>query len=507
MKMESRSRALDKLYKRRDHFEFPGWQREKVWRADRQRLLIDTIFQGWHLPKYYFVKVNDAPDQYEVVDGQERLAAIWAFQDGTLALSDESSREFGGKTYRELPPDVSDRFDDFEIQFEEISGATDEELTGLFQRLQMGVGLTPDERLNAVLGDLRDFCWDMARHKFFAEKVLISEKRYAHFGVSVRFAFLEIEGISSQLRLPQLEQLLRDHAAFSTTSNAARRMREALEFLDVAFPERSSALRNRSAVLALLRLSGRLVDSGVTLKRATEVGRYFENFAASVRKEVEKGPAARDADLLAYQASITSNLTSGSVIRIREGILLKWLVLHDPTFAEQLMGPIGIGPALVEDVNNEAAEIESLIEKVNEAYAGRNGSDLFKATNKIIGALARLPNVVRSRADYGDLIDDLYFLVFESTGGGKRYLSGMPEFADDIRSLRTQMRHDVDHGKKGKAAKKRRELGSVFRKFGSTDSPDVLTAEAFPAVQMNLLKACREMMEDIAEELAIPGGS
>ncbi len=72
MKMSSEKRAIDKIYKRRDRFEIPDWQREEVWDRNRQQELIDTILRGWKLPKFYLLK-SGADDQYEVVDGQQRL--------------------------------------------------------------------------------------------------------------------------------------------------------------------------------------------------------------------------------------------------------------------------------------------------------------------------------------------------------------------------------------------------------------------------------------------------
>ena len=84
MKMTAGRRALDKIYKRRDRYEIPDWQREEVWDDERKQQLVDSILRGWKLPKFYFLKV--AEDEYEVVDGQQRLSAIFEFLDGALVL-------------------------------------------------------------------------------------------------------------------------------------------------------------------------------------------------------------------------------------------------------------------------------------------------------------------------------------------------------------------------------------------------------------------------------------
>ncbi|HTS89301.1 MAG TPA: DUF262 domain-containing protein, partial [Gemmatimonadales bacterium] len=59
MKMELRSRAIDKVFKRRDRIEMPDFQREEVWPLEKKRRLLDSILRGWHLPKFYFRKVEN----------------------------------------------------------------------------------------------------------------------------------------------------------------------------------------------------------------------------------------------------------------------------------------------------------------------------------------------------------------------------------------------------------------------------------------------------------------
>lgn len=184
MKMELRSRALDKLYKRRDRIEMPDFQREEVWEDDKKRLLIDSILRGWHLPKFYFRKTGEGT--FECVDGQQRLTTIWEFNDNKLELDKAAAKKYGGKTYRELNEDFSDAFDDFEADIEEIEDATDEELRTLFLRLQLGTPLNTAEKLNAVGGEMCDFCQWIARQSFFAQKIPLKDTRFAHFAVATQ---------------------------------------------------------------------------------------------------------------------------------------------------------------------------------------------------------------------------------------------------------------------------------------------------------------------------------
>jgi uncharacterized protein with ParB-like and HNH nuclease domain len=139
MKMTADKRAIDKIFRRRDRYEIPDWQRQKVWNKKKKQGLIDSILRGWKLPKFYFVKLSD--ENFLVEDGQQRLTAIFEFFSGDLALSQESAEIFGGTYYGDLKRGLGDAFDDFEIEFDLIEDATDEELKSFFQRLQEGMPL------------------------------------------------------------------------------------------------------------------------------------------------------------------------------------------------------------------------------------------------------------------------------------------------------------------------------------------------------------------------------
>ena len=78
---------------------------------------------------------KELDDEYEVVDGQQRLSAIFEFCSNELSMGAESAKRFGGSVYRDLPQKLADAFDDFEIEYDVIEEATDQELKEFFQRL------------------------------------------------------------------------------------------------------------------------------------------------------------------------------------------------------------------------------------------------------------------------------------------------------------------------------------------------------------------------------------
>ena len=66
------------------------------------------------------------------MDGQQRLVAIYDFFDNQLILPETTAREFGGSCYLDLPDELVDAFDDYEIEFDEIEEATEEEIKDFF---------------------------------------------------------------------------------------------------------------------------------------------------------------------------------------------------------------------------------------------------------------------------------------------------------------------------------------------------------------------------------------
>jgi hypothetical protein len=225
MRMTAGSRALDKVYKRRDRYEIPDWQRGPVWDKSKKQELVDSILRGWKLPKFYFVKTSE--DEYEVLDGQQRLRTVYEFFSNELALSEGSANEFGGKLYKDLRQRASDAFDDFEIEFDEIEDATEEELKQFFQRLQAGLPLTSSEKLNAVHSKLRDFCKKTALHSFLKDKIYFPDTRYAHFDVVAKAAAVEIDGLDAGLRFEDLKAIFESNNNFSPTSATAKRIKKA----------------------------------------------------------------------------------------------------------------------------------------------------------------------------------------------------------------------------------------------------------------------------------------
>ena len=493
MEMRSDSRELDKIYKRRDRYEIPDWQREEVWPIDKKQLLIDTILRGWRLPKFYFLKVSSDPDEYEVVDGQQRLTAIFEFLDNELPLSDESARVFKATYYKNLPEHVSDNFDDYKIEYDEITDASEKDLKEFFQRLQLGLPLTSSEKLNAIHSNLRDFCRKLAKHSFFKRKISVNDKRYAHFDIVSKVVALEIEGVDTGLRYDDLKITFESQASFSARSNVADRLRKTFDFLDKAFADKSDILRNRTIVQSFATLVARLITTGKILGQERAIRRFFGSFMDELSRQVTLGQDATDPDYIEFQKTVNSNMRRNA--QIRNEIMLRKLLTHDPHFVDVLGVSVIAESALVASIAACGKRIAALIQRKNEEYSRTHGEDFFKPTNKTSVALQAIGAVIKNVGEYRDWLDGMYFLFRESPG--QRLCGNWPESFSDINALRTAERHDVDHGDKGKVIKKRKGLGKTFAKYAGVSTPDTLAPEAFAILQAKLLQAVEKDMQTL----------
>jgi len=491
MKLTPGRRALDKIYKRRDRYEIPDWQRGEVWDLSKKQQLIDSILRGWRLPKFYLAEVSE--DEYEVVDGQQRLAAIYEFFANELYLSAESVEVFGGSFYKDLSPKNSDSFDDFEIDFDLIEDASEEDLKIFFQRLQQGLPLRSSERLNAIHSKLRDFCKAKAKHVFLAERIGVADTRFSHFDILSKVAAIEVEGIDTGLRFEDIRKIFESQAQFSSTSGVAKRIDAGLLILAAAFPKREPLLKNRTIVQSVITFACKLVEAGKAKGLEKELAAFVKQFIAELSKQVELGQAATDFDFIRFQKSVSANIKAGT--RIRQEILLRKAFLYRPKLADAL-GASAVAASGVElRVYELGQAVADQVGHLNAVYSSKHGEDLFKATNKTTKALLNMRKPIKDVSGYKSFIDDLYFVFKE--GAGKRLGDAIPLSFADVNTLRTGLQHDVDHGSSGKISAKQKKIGAAFEKYSAVTSPDVLDPSRFVLVQANLLSALELDLQSI----------
>jgi hypothetical protein len=138
----------------------PNFQRGEVWSKIKKQRLIDSILRGWHIPPVHIVQVPDS-DRQEVLDGQQRLAAIRDFIrnefpiNGSQEPLDDDILNLDGKFWHELPSTITSRVEDFTLRVLTISDFQPGEPGELFYRLNQPTNLTSAEQRNAYFGEAR----------------------------------------------------------------------------------------------------------------------------------------------------------------------------------------------------------------------------------------------------------------------------------------------------------------------------------------------------------------
>ena len=108
-------------------------QRAIVYDADKQALVIDSLYNGIPLPAFYLWKNNDGI--LEVLDGKQRIEAIRKFKINEL--------QYNGKTWKGYSDtDLQEKVNNAELTIIVCSG-TEEQKREIFKRINTFVFLFP----------------------------------------------------------------------------------------------------------------------------------------------------------------------------------------------------------------------------------------------------------------------------------------------------------------------------------------------------------------------------
>lgn len=146
----------------------PEFQRRRVWAPDARSFLIDTVLRQWPIPNVYIrtkTNVETRRSYREVVDGQQRLAAIRDFSVDGFDLG-KTSKELAGKTYSTLDQELREHFLTYSIGVVQLFNASDTDVLDVFHRINAyGLTLNSQERRHGKYqtGAFRNLVINMSR--------------------------------------------------------------------------------------------------------------------------------------------------------------------------------------------------------------------------------------------------------------------------------------------------------------------------------------------------------
>lgn len=202
----------------------PNFQRGEVWGKAKKQRLIDSILRGWHIPPIHVIQVPNS-DKQEVLDGQQRLAAIRDFLEGEYAINgnldpvEKHLMELDGLSWDELPDEVSGKIEDFTIRLLTISDYKPGEPGELFYRLNQPTNLTSAEQRNAYFGEARQQVKDLSERMvelgYNREILGFSNSRMAYDDVVSKFLLtLELGTLKKKITANSVTARYRDSDGF-----------------------------------------------------------------------------------------------------------------------------------------------------------------------------------------------------------------------------------------------------------------------------------------------------
>lgn len=187
----------------------PPYQRYGyIWAEDKRQLLLDSILNGYDLPKFYLHyitrqdnKLNSSGKSYAIIDGKQRLETIKDFIDNKLTLDKnfvyekQPTLNLSGLTYKEIAvqyPEVKYDFDSFELDIIYIITDELERLEELFYRLNEGKPLNSAEKRNRIVGFLNNKIKEIiSQNDFFKDRFVYTNKRLQYEDTCLKLLLIE----------------------------------------------------------------------------------------------------------------------------------------------------------------------------------------------------------------------------------------------------------------------------------------------------------------------------
>ena len=227
--------------------------------------LLTHYSEGFDIPKIYLTGASNSAYEYEVVDGQQRIRAIWEYHRDEYALSSEAEPigrwDIAGKTFDELPDDLKDIFHEYNLNIVIFEHTTEDEIEEMFIRLQNGMSLNSAEKRNAISGAMRNFVHENAEeHPFFTESLGFANKRFSYDELLAQMTLTELHGRSTTVKHEQLKDMYEKNRGFETLDGKkAKKVTRVLDFLRRAFPKRTPELTKANA-LSMYILASSVLD-------------------------------------------------------------------------------------------------------------------------------------------------------------------------------------------------------------------------------------------------------
>ncbi|WP_344751876.1 GmrSD restriction endonuclease domain-containing protein [Gryllotalpicola koreensis] len=224
----------------------PDFQRYEVWSDQKKSALIESILLDLPIPQVFLAQ--DDNGKAVVIDGQQRLTAVFRYLDGDFALKLANPR-LTGKRFKDLSEELQTRIEDAKISVVEVLKESDPEIRYLlFQRLNEGsVSLNDQELRNSVFrGPYNDFIKELASEKTWLKLLGLKERHKRMVDVELVLRYMAFRE-QTYLKHPDKktgkfldrQMTLNANPTHSSMEEARKDFRTAVELVQTVFGERA----------------------------------------------------------------------------------------------------------------------------------------------------------------------------------------------------------------------------------------------------------------------------
>ncbi|MBI5648606.1 MAG: DUF262 domain-containing protein [Ignavibacteriae bacterium] len=336
---------------------YPDFQREPtIWDRRSKQRLVDSIARQYDISSLYFYKNDDI--EIECIDGRQRINAIMSFVGRNTADTDnkfpfaimnemfkeEANRYaiLNGMTYSEIENDDAelskrfvDAFNNYSINVVMLSDSTrGEEFNLQFARLNLGVIINSGEKLHAMVGDMRDACFDedgLTNHGLI-NAVNIPTRRYAKEQVVAQILcqllWYQETGNYTRTRYKDLAEAFLNNIKFGAQQrDVVNKLKFILKELDRIL-NTTSIVKNRAITISIVLFAYSMYYQNTV--NTNEIGQFLDYFIAELEKYIRNISKDTDRDSLfeEYHKNITQASVEKSAVTRRDEIMkekyLEW---------------------------------------------------------------------------------------------------------------------------------------------------------------------------------------
>ena len=297
-------RLLSQLYNDGQITLAPEFQRNSVWPRPAKAYLIDTILNDRPIP-IFFLGRGTSPQtgrlSYKVIDGQQRLRAIFDFLADRFTLTESSRRErYFNKKFSALDDDLKEHIRNYDLVVQELSDYTDSDIRDMFVRMnKYVVKLSLQELRHARSeGHFHNFVEKIAKWEFWQSQGVFSKhqlNRMKAVEFAAELTILLSEGPQDKKSAVDL-YYGQYRSSFPFGSSVEARLKLYLRWIMLALPSLSSTRYHKSVDLyALIGALDIGSKSGKSLSKMhpTAAGEALLALERATKAPLPAGDAAR----------------------------------------------------------------------------------------------------------------------------------------------------------------------------------------------------------------------